>query len=62
MLVDDNPLSIIDQIVIASLFIPVGLTLLSLILLAMVSFCTVIIAPFGTIAMWADRRREALSE
>lgn len=56
-MVDENPLSIIDQLIIASLFIPVGLTALTLTLFVMVLFCTILIAPFGTIATIIDRRR-----
>ncbi len=62
MLVDDNPLSLFDQLLIASMFIPIILTLVTLTLFLMVGFCTVLVAPFGTIAMWLDRRHEVVDE
>ena len=56
-MVDENPLSILDQVIIASLFIPLGLTILTLTLFVMVLFCTILIAPFGAIATIIDKRR-----
>lgn len=62
-MVDRNPLSIFDQLLVASLFIPAAVTLIALAMVVVTFLCTVILAPFGAVAMWVqDRGDEEYTE